>query len=65
LVKSATGKTLPIVLDLYNCIPIEPLSVTITFTDSGLNNLQVNSLLSRTVYDPGSSTDTKLYFVIE
>jgi hypothetical protein len=41
LVKSATGKTLPIVLDLYNCIPIEPLSVTITFTDSGLNNLQV------------------------
>jgi hypothetical protein len=64
LVNVEGGKTLPVIVNLYPCIPIQALSIRLAYTGAEKNNFRLNEGLSKTVYD-NSTVDTRLFFVLE
>lgn len=57
------GSTLPILINGINCIPIDSITVDITFTGTGDSEFSVDSLSSRTL--KSTSKDGQLYIIIK
>ena len=58
------GMTLPILIDGINCIPIDSINFTVTFTGTGNDQFSVNTDLS-TLSFLSTSVDGKLFFILK
>lgn len=58
------GMTLPILIDAINCIPIDKITFSFTFTGTGNSQFTVNNDLS-TLQLQSTSVDGKLYFIVK